>query len=72
MDDEFVKWCTVHSVFHRVYMKCEADKVKVENVGDGKRLVALSLENLPDVGRCKHSFPETIAQMSLFVRIKAI
>lgn len=53
-------------------MKCEADKVKVENVGDGKRLVALSLENLPDVGRCKHSFPKTIAQMSLFVRIKAI
>lgn len=36
-------------------MKCEADKVKVENVGDGKRLVALSLESLPDVGKCKHS-----------------
>lgn len=41
-------------------MKCEADKVKVDNVGDGKKLVSLSLENLPDVGRCKHSSPETI------------
>lgn len=54
-EDKVVKWHSVHSVWHRVYMKCEADKVKVENVGDGKRLVALSLESLPDVGRCKHS-----------------
>lgn len=60
MNGEFVKWYTVHSVLYRVYMKCEADKVKVENVSDGKKLVSLSLENLPDVGRCKHSSPETI------------
>lgn len=43
------KIVTIDQNYDRVYMKCEADKVKVENVGDGKKLVSLSLENLPDV-----------------------
>lgn len=41
-------------------MKCEVDKVKVENVGDGKKLVLFFFENFLDVGRCKYLCLEII------------
>lgn len=60
MNGEFVKWYIVYFVLYRVYMKCEVDKVKVENVGDGKKLVLFFFENFLDVGRCKYLFLEII------------
>ncbi|XP_062577784.1 uncharacterized protein LOC134239619 [Saccostrea cucullata] len=43
------KIVSVYKNYDRVYMKCGADKVCVEGLGDGKKSVNLVLSNLPDV-----------------------